>query len=196
MSRRILVVAMGLLALVACGSSPQVHFHDLSVAAGAGREASPRFDSVQIAAVHMPPSLDRRQMVTRTGPHAVEISSRDRWSAPLGGMARRVLSQDLQSRLPDGAVVMPDMPTARETAQIVVSILQFGPDASGAAVLVGSWSVSSGETGAVVLRRDVSLRTDLPGPGADAAAAAMSDLLGRLAAEMATALAGGGAATG
>lgn len=185
---RLLALATSLSILAACGSSPQVNFHNLSVAAGPSPPPPPAGRSVQVAAVHVSPSLNRRQMVTQTGPHDVEISDRDRWAAPLGPMARRVLSQDLQSRLGEGTVVMPDIPASPETAQIVVSLLQFGPEASGKAVLVGSWSLLDGRTGDVRLRRDVSFDTALSGPGGDAAAAAMSDLLGQLAASIATAL--------
>jgi uncharacterized lipoprotein YmbA len=188
MSTRLVAPVMGLLILAACGTSPPVNFHTLSIAGGAGRRPSPGVKSVQISAVHIPPMLDRRQMVTQSGPHAVQLSDRDRWSAPLGDMARRVLSQDLQSRLPEGTVVVPGMPTTTDTGRIVVSILQFGPEGSGKAILVGSWSLSSG-TGDVLSRHDVSLSTPLSGSGANAAAAAMSDLLGQLATEMAAELA-------
>lgn len=189
-ARRTAVATTGLLILAACGTSPQVNFHALSVSPGIRRALSPEFRSVQVAAVHMPPSLERREIVTQTGPHTVDISSRDRWSEPLGAMARQVLSQDLQARLSKDTVVMPDMPTTSDTAQIVVSILQFGPEASGKAVLVGSWSLSSGKTDEVLFRRNVSLRSDLGGPGANAAAAAMSDLLGQLATDIAAKLEG------
>lgn len=185
------MLAAALWIVAGCGRSPHVAFHDLDVTSGTPHELAAQFDSVEVAAVHVPPSLERSQIVTQAGPYTVDISSRDRWSAPLDAMARRVLSQDLQLRLSPGTVVMPDMPTTPATARAVVSLLQFGPDGSGDAVLVGSWSVSSGKTAQVLLRRDVSLRTGLPGPGADGAAAAMSDLLGQLATQMAAALAGG-----
>jgi uncharacterized lipoprotein YmbA len=189
MNIRIPVLAMGLLVLASCGTSPKVDYHSLSVTAGPQERITPSVKPVQVSAVHIPASLDRKEMVTQTGPNAVDISDRNRWSAPLGDMARRVLALDLQSRLAEGTVVVPDLPAASDTAQIVVSLLQFGPDPNGKAVLVGGWSVTSGRTGKVVMRHDVSLSSNLRDASADAAAAAMSDLLGQLAKNIAEGLA-------
>jgi uncharacterized lipoprotein YmbA len=43
----------------------------------------------------------------------LEVSQQDRWTAPLGDMTRNVLSQDLASRLPNGAIIPPDAPLPR-----------------------------------------------------------------------------------
>ena len=85
-------------------------------------------------------------MVSEIGPNALDISDQDRWSAPLADMTRNVLSQDLATYLPPGMVVLPDAPAPATTAQIVVSIAQFGPQASGKVVLVGSWSLLKGNS--------------------------------------------------
>lgn len=191
MNIRIPLFAIGLLVLASCGTSPKVGYHSLSVTAGPDQRITPSVKPVQVSAVHIPPSLDRKEMVTQTGPNAVDINEQERWSAPLGDMARQVLSLDLRSRLKEGTVVVPDLPSASDTAQIVVSLLQFGPDPDGKAVLVGGWSVTSGRTGKVVMRHDVSLSSNLRDASADGAAAAMSDLLGQLAANIAKELAKG-----
>lgn len=189
MNIRAPLLAIGLLVLAGCGTSPKVYYYSLSVTAGPDRRIMPSLKPVQVSAVHIPPTLDRKEMVTQTGPNSVDIDERDRWSAPLGDMARRVLSLDLQSRLAEETVIVPDLPTTPDTARIVVSLLQFGPDPGGKAILVGGWSMTSGRTGKVVMRRDVSLSSDLSDVSADAAAAAMSDLLGQLATNIAKGLA-------
>lgn len=188
MNIRIPLFAIGLLVLAGCGTSPKVDYHSLSVTAGPDQRITPSIKPVQVSAVHIPPSLDRKEMVTQTGPNAVDINEQERWSAPLGDMARQVLSLDLQSRLVEGTVIVPELPAAPDTARIVVSLLQFGPDPSGKAVLIGGWSVTSGRTGKVLMRRDVSLGSNLRDASADAAAAAMSDLLGQLATNIAKGL--------
>jgi uncharacterized lipoprotein YmbA len=180
-----LAAAIGLSHSAACGTSPRARFHTLSVAAGEPPRSAPG-SSVQVAAVHLPRSLDRREMVAQTGANAVDISEGDRWAAPLADIVRRVLSQDLATRMPAAAVVMPGIPPAPDTAQLIVSLLQFGPDGR-RAILVGSWSLSNGAT--VFLRRDVSFSSEIGGRGGDAVAAAMSDLVGQLATNIATALA-------
>ena len=175
------------LVLASCASSPTTHYHTLSIAPGAPQSALAMSSPVQIAAVHMPASLDRRAMVIETGPNDVEISDQDRWSAPLGEMARSVLSQDLAAHLPSDMVVMPEAPATPETAQIVVTVARFGPQEN-KVVLVANWSLLKGDPAKTVLRRDVAMETSRAGKGADGAAAGMSDLLGRLAARMASTL--------
>ena len=175
--------------LAGCGSSPKTHYFTLSrIPAGQERNAS--IDTpVTVAAVHVPQSLDRSEMVRATGDNSVEISDQDRWTAPLGELARRTLSEDLVERLPRDKVVLPDAPAPPHTTQIVVSLADFGVEPGGKVVLAGSWSLLDGERGKLLLRRDVALQTAARGPGGAGEAAAMSDLLGELASNIAKALA-------
>ncbi len=177
-----------LLVLAGCGSSPKTHFYTLSVGTRAPAQAVTLSSPVQIAAVHLPGSLDRREMVSEIGPNALNISDQDRWSAPLGEMTRRVLSQDLALHLRHDMVILPDAPAPPGTAQIVVTLAQFGPQADGRIALAGSWTLLKGDPARPVLRRDVSLQGARPGTGAAADAAGMSDLLAQLAAQIASAL--------
>jgi uncharacterized lipoprotein YmbA len=185
------ILVLGLLLLANCGSSPKTHYYTLAVVPGSGPEKGSIATPVTVAEVHLPPSLDRREMVRRTGPNTADISGDDRWTAPLGEMIRSVLSQDLAARLPKDEVVPPDSPAPPRTGQIVVTIAQFGPDGSGRTTLDCSWSLLEGSRGAPALRRDVALETPSPGD-AGAQAAAMSQLLGQLATRIAAALAESG----
>ncbi len=185
---RSVIALAALLMMAGCSSSPKTHYYTLSVATRTPQHPIRVSSPVQIVAVHIPDSLDRREMVSEIGPNALDISDQDRWSAPLADMTRNVLSQDLATYLPPGMVVLPDAPAPATTAQIVVSIAQFGPQASGKVVLVGSWSLLKGNPPKPVLRRDVSLEGVRPGTGADADAAGMSNLLGQLAQRIASTL--------
>ena len=119
---------------------------------------------VQLAAVQLPPSLDRRQMVRMTGENRVGISDVDRWSAPLDKMVRNVLSQDLAERLPAGTLVLPEAPAPAGTRLVVVSVAQFGPDAGLRVRLVGNWALVDAASGAPLLERDVRLDGGPPRP--------------------------------
>ncbi len=167
--------------LAGCGSSPKTHYFTLSRVPGGQERTASIGMPVTVAAVHVPQSLDRSEMVRATGDNTVEISDQERWTAPLGEMARRALSEDLAERLPRDEVVLPDAPAPPHTSQIVVSLAEFGPDPSGKVVLAGSWSLLDGERGKLLLRRDVALQTAAKGPGGSGEAAAMSELLGELA---------------
>lgn len=182
-------IAWGALSLLlaSCGSSPRTHFFMLSADQGGHAPASSVSFPVQLAAVHIPPALDRRQMVRMTGNNSVEISDTDRWSAPIGQMVRNVLAQDLTARLPEGRVILPDAPAPPGTHRLVVTISRFGPDANAAVRLDGSWVLLAAGADTAVMTRDFQLDSG-PAPTADAAAQAMSRALGQLATEIAASL--------
>jgi uncharacterized lipoprotein YmbA len=142
---------------------------------------------VQVAAVHIPPVLDRRQLVRMTGENRVQISDTERWSAALDDMVRNVLSQDLAARLPQGRVILPDAPPPPGTGTLVVTIAQFGPEATGDVHLTGSWTLLTGGSDTPILERDFHLEAG-PAASADATAAAMSRTLGQLASAIASTL--------
>ncbi len=171
--------------LAGCGSSPKTNFYMLSAAGDAGRR-SISFP-VQLAAVHIPPSLDRKQMVRMTGQNSVKINETERWSAPLDLMIRNTLAEDLAGRLSKNRMILPDAPAPSGTGALVVVITEFGPDASGNVKLNGSWSLIAGGSGATVLERDFKI-TGPPGATADSMASAMSLALGQLATQIASSL--------
>ncbi len=175
-----------ILLFTGCGSSPTTNFYTLSVSpATAGRHSvsSP----IQLAAVHIPPSLDRVKMVRMTNENSVQISETDRWSAPFDEMVRNVLSQDLSTLLPKDKVILPRAPAPPGTRMLVVTISQFGPDAGGEVKLKGSWALLKKSSVAPQLERDFQINAG-PAPDADATAATMSRALSRLASTIAAGL--------
>jgi hypothetical protein len=133
--------------------------------------------------------LDRQEMVRKMTGQSVKLSDTDRWSAPFGDMIRNVLSQDLQSRLSRGSLILPEAPTPQGTASIVVTIADFSADAQGHIELSGSWSVVSSKTNKPMLQRTVALSAD-GDSDANAVAGSMSRVLGQLASDIASGLAG------
>jgi uncharacterized lipoprotein YmbA len=184
------LLALAVLGLANCGTSPKTHYFTLEAVPAPQPQTVSITAPVTVAAVHVPPSLDRREMVRRTGTNTVDVSGEDRWTAPLGDMIRSVLSQDLATRLPKEKLVLPDAPAPPHTSQLVVSIARFGSDGNGKVALDGSWSVTGETDGTPALRRDFSLTAESPAAGPDGQAAAMSRLLGELATRIADTLAG------
>jgi uncharacterized lipoprotein YmbA len=185
--RRLLVLTV-CASLAACGSSPKTHYHALTAMRGQGERRTVAHP-VQVAAVHIPPTLDRRQIVLKRTGNSLTIASHDRWSAPLDLMTRRILAQDLAARLPKDAVVLPDAPMPADAGQIVVTLTRFGPDGHGRAALAGSWALTIGGSSKPTLRRAFELHRALRAEGGDAVAAAMSRLLATLAGQMVSDLA-------
>jgi uncharacterized protein len=175
--------------LAACASSPPTQFY--SLAAVAGQSAAPQTDStaahalrLRVAAVHIPPSLDRREIVRRGPGDRLDISGEHRWGAPFDEMVQQVLTQDLVTRLPADEVVMPLGPSPSGTESVVVDLLQFQSDAAGTVVLQGSWSLlASGQSSPALVR--AFRYQDSAGANFGDEAAAMSRLLGHLADDIA-----------
>lgn len=180
-----LVTAIGLaFALAGCGSSPPTHYYTLDPVPAATRSGADA--PVQVVAVHIPPSLDRQEMVRQTAANQVDVSDQNRWSAPFGEIAQRVLTQDLAARLPKGTVVLPQQPAPPNARKVVLDILQFERQASGAVTFDGSWSVLRADSTTPVASRHVHLK-EPAGAGYAAQAQAMSRILGTIADQIAAA---------
>jgi uncharacterized lipoprotein YmbA len=130
-----------LCALSGCASSPPVEYVSLAPIEPHGSRIGSRATHVQVAQVHLPPALDRKQMVRHSGSYTLDISDQHRWSAPLDGMIRQVLSQDLIQVLPPDSVVLPEQPAPSATRKIVVNVLEFAADAAGTIQFNGTWSL-------------------------------------------------------
>jgi uncharacterized lipoprotein YmbA len=95
--------------------------------------------------VTLPPYLDRPEVVTRAAPERIDVSSRDRWAAPLPEQFRRALAEDLRALLPAWSVV--EWPWPRNPppdVAVAVDVLRFEADASGGALLEARWTVRRG----------------------------------------------------
>lgn len=172
---------LAILLLAGCGHSPPTHFFTLDPAppsrpAAAIAAAAP----IQLDAVHIPPALDRPQVVTQLGANRLDVHDLDQWASPLGEMMRRTLAQDLLARLPQGEFVLPDAPRPQGVRGLVVDVLQIDAAPGGQVTLQASWTLMEPGTTRAALIRNVQLTAD-GGPGPQGTAAAMSQLLGELA---------------
>lgn len=175
-----------LLSLSGCGSSPKTQFFTLGVVpAPAQKSVLPV--PVQLTVVHLPPSLDRRQIVngTANSTDAVTISATKRWTAPLGDLTRNVLARDLAARAKSGSIILPDAPAPPDTHTLVVTLTKFGSAAGNTVTMEGSWTLMTAD-GKTVLRKPIALQ--VAGRG-KSLANAMSILLGRLSAEITSTMA-------
>jgi uncharacterized protein len=177
--------------LTACASSPPTQFYSLTPVSA--QSPAPQSDSaasgampLRVAAVHVPPTLDRREVVRRGAGDRLEISGVRRWGAPFDEMVQHVLTQNLVDRLPSGSVVLPSSPAPSGTASVVVDLLQFQSDVGGAVILQGSWSLLAPGQSSPALVRDFRYEDSASGQEFEDVAAAMSRLLGHLADDIAS----------
>lgn len=97
-----------------------------NAAAGSGAPA------IRVSRVTLPGEIDRPELVKRVDTTRLQLAEDDRWAAPLGEMIQRVLSADLQSRVPGAA---------GDPAQLVVEIEEFMADANCAVTLRAAWNL-------------------------------------------------------
>jgi uncharacterized lipoprotein YmbA len=106
-------------------------------------------------------------------------------------LIRQTLSEDLASRVPPGKLVLPDAPMPPDSAKLIVTIDEFGVSPGGRVALNGSWSLLKPGQNTPRVQRGFEFETPADGSASEQAAA-MSELLGRLASAIAQTLAGGG----
>jgi uncharacterized lipoprotein YmbA len=165
--------------IMSCHSAPTRVF-TLDASAPTSALGSYGGPPIRIDAVHVPPALDRIEVVSNIAPGELKINDLDHWSAPLGQAARQALSADMVSRLPQGRVIFPHLAKSEDALGISVDVLDFKADQRGA-YLEASWVITSTDPKSGAGRGTVALRTDLPSAGAASTAQALSALLAQLA---------------
>jgi uncharacterized protein len=179
----ILVLLASLFGFVACGSSPQTRFFTLepqppSTASAPPIEGTP----ITVDAVHLPPVLDRLELVRHASPDRLVVSDQDRWGVPLDQLARRVLARDLAARLWPGLIVEPGAPRPPgPTRGLTVAVQEFDINAAGRVVLDAEWTLLAGRSAKPVTGHPEHIEVDVAADGSEAQAAAMSRALGVLA---------------
>jgi uncharacterized protein len=165
--------------LISCQSAPTRIFtlYPIAPASAPSPYAGP---PIRVETVHVPPALDRIEVVGNVAPGELKISDLDHWSAPLGQVARQALSADMVSRLPQGRVIFPHLAKPEDALGLSVDVLDFKADQRGAS-LEASWVITSTDPKSRSARGTAVLRTDMPSAGAAATAQALSALLAQLA---------------
>ncbi len=194
--RRIVLAALaGALVLAGCsigGSSPKTAFFTLSPVKGSAAPAGDRIAPVTVTEFRVPETLDRREMVRKTGENRLDVQGAERWGAPLGDMARGVLSQDLTDRLPPNTVVAPSAAQANSGVRYVtIDVATFMPAAKGGTTLDAEWSLIPRPGAPPAIHRHVHIEVAGGGAGGADQARAMSQALGELADRIVQALARG-----
>ena len=150
-----------MLALDGCASSTATRYWTIEpLAAARSSVASPVRAPVRIDGVRVPLAIDRLEVVSHDAENRVIIHDFDRWSAPPADLLQRTLTQDLQTRLPSGAVIFPASPKPSGAIGVFVDILDLRQTADGYAMQV-SWSATTnGDAGTVAapIRRTLTLQ--------------------------------------
>jgi uncharacterized protein len=191
-----LALSVGLAGCVSLKRTPEARFFALRATAAAspadGLAMGPGL--IGVLPVLLPAYLERPQVVTWAGPGEVRIDEFLRWAEPLDLAVARVVEEDLGTLLPSHRIIRaPWSASAALRCRVRLDLARFGPQPGGEVQLAGRWVLLPARGERPLVSRPVELRRG-PRAGAtgidpNASVEAMSELLGELSREIATAVA-------
>lgn len=136
------LVLAALVLLAACASTPKSNFYTLSPEAPATPAQSATPYTVAVSAATVPESVDRPQLVVRTGANSVAIDEFQRWASPLRGEISRVLALDLTKSL-GGAIVYayPHVASVTPDYTVGIDVQRFDATLGEGVVVEALWTV-------------------------------------------------------
>ncbi|WP_175165283.1 PqiC family protein [Paraburkholderia fynbosensis] len=174
------LIALAVTLVTGCAHSPPTQYFTLNAVAPA-TTVTGNIRPLQLTAVHIPPELDRQEVVVGLSGTRLLVDNDSRWGAPLADLMRRSLAQDLLQRLPSGAFVLPDSPAPGGTRSLVVTVLQASTDADKVMTVQASWTLIEGQDAAQKTTRFATLTSAVGAADTATQVATLSRLFGRLA---------------
>ena len=149
MKIKLSVLALLLLSLAGCGSSPKSSFYTLSSETSPGAAtASVAPYSVALGAITLPAMLDRPQMVVRVDANRVEIDEFHRWAGPLQQELARVLAVNMAQALGVARVLTnADSAAASADYRVALDIQRFDSTPGSGVTVEAVWTVSRSARG-------------------------------------------------
>jgi uncharacterized protein len=149
-NRPLLLRALLLAGLAAgcLGAPAQPEYFTLSPAAGASGAplaARPELGLV-LGQVELPRYLDRSELVTRNGPHQLQVWGGVRWGGSLRTDIARVVADDLGRLLGTARVaVYPVEARFPVSYRVLLELLEFGGAAGGPVTLRARWTIAAAD---------------------------------------------------
>jgi uncharacterized lipoprotein YmbA len=168
-----------------------MHYYTLTeVPASARLATADNAVPVRLDRVTIPTELDRSQLVRRIDATRLQILDSDRWAAPLDDAIRRVLSDDLATRLPANMVANPNEPSIGEKRQsLSVDIQEFYGDSTCAVTLRAAWVLKQPDAQSSRGSQETRIPASGDCSGAGAIPGAMSKALAQLSDQIAASVA-------
>ena len=170
--------------LAGCSSPPKTNFYTLSAAAAPARADARSPYSVAIGPVGVPESLDRPQLVLRSGANQVAIAEFERWAGPLKSEIALAIAENLKPLL-GGASVFTYPQGVGASVSVSVDVQRFDSAPGEAATIDVLWQVRPAKGAARSGRSSVR---EAAGPGYDALVAAHGRALAAVSRDIAAAI--------
>lgn len=179
------------LALAGClGSSRPSRFYTLApLQIRNGQGGTPPDATLAIGPVEIPESIDRPQIVTRTGANELVVAEFDRWGGSLDTEISGALVATVRDRLASQQIAVAPWRSAilsgvGPSYRAAVSVSRFDGIPGQSVVLQGRWELI-GQSGESLGVREATVTERIDGAGYDALVAAMQRALVRFGQQMA-----------
>ena len=186
---RLWMIAVALLVVVGCASSPPPTFYQLSETASTQLSGLERGLAVGIGPINVAPYLDRPQIVIRGEGHRLELSEFNRWVEPLTDSISRVIIINLSNELESTRVFK--IPRRNKTIplefRVEIDIARFDGELGGDAILAARWTLYGRQDKALVTKISI-IRESSGGEGFDLLIAAQNRTLQNLSREILAAI--------
>jgi hypothetical protein len=134
--------ALTCLSVVGCTSAP-VRYYTLAPPPDQAVPVSEPTFAIVVRVVHIPPQLNRSELMVRTGPTEMTLLENERWVSPVDDEIKDALSLALQRRL-----TRPPLPRAASTAiSLDIDVQRLEAQLGQRARLEASWSAISAAGG-------------------------------------------------
>lgn len=187
MARRIAqLISIALIAMAAGCSTAPSRFYSLSSTSTADG-SPPTAATIMVGPVTIPAAVDQPEFVVQVSANRVDVDEFNRWVAPLGDGIARAVAGDLVVLLGTPQVATQQLANFTPDYRVTIDVQQFESIQGNAAVIQAVWTVrrtSNGETRSG--RTDA--REPVQGQGYDALAAAHSQAIARVSADIAAAI--------
>jgi uncharacterized lipoprotein YmbA len=151
---RLSLIAVALLAVAGCGTTPPSTFYQLEETASTQLSGLERGIAVGVGPVNLATYLDRPQIVIRGAGHKLELSEFNRWAEPLTDSISRVIIVNLSNMLESTRVYK--IPRRNKAIplefRIEIDIARFDGMLGGNALLVARWTLYGQEESALVTK--------------------------------------------
>lgn len=188
-SRRGVTSALLILAALPAGcASPTPVLYTMDAVQGPVLQGGPKV--VVLQDVGLAPYLDRKQIVRSSSNYHIDVETNGWWGEPFGAMIGRLLTAEIDQRLPGTGVFSESGAVSpNPDATVAINIARFDIDASGTVVLVAQVGVTFTGTGHQSSTSSLRFTVPTAGPDVTSQVAAMSAALGQLADALARMLA-------
>ena len=181
-------LALALLFVAGCGSSPASHFYTLSALPTPAPAPTSSDVSVAVGPVSVPITVDRPQIVVTLNPNLVWLDEFNRWASPLSYNIARVVAENLVGMLGTPRVALsPRTLNGGVDYRAAVEVQRFESAPGEAATFDAVWTVSRDADGRSRTGR-TTVRETIPDKSYDALAAAHSRAVARLSRDIADAV--------